>query len=388
MKIAVLGSGNGGCAVAFDTAAHGHEVRLFDFPQFPHHLKAIAAQGRAGQAVPGERGGIYAQGELSGFAPMAYVGHDLAAAIQDADLIYAVGPAYSTAPLANACRPYLKPGQTLILCPGSCGGAIEFKSALGLPLSDSSIRIAETSTLPYAVRLIEPGRIHVYLKLQGGLFLAALPASLTDSVLAMTQDVYPHMARAENVLQTGLQNGNPVIHPAVTLLNAALIQRTGGDFLFYEQGVTSAVGQLMKAVDDERIAIGQRLGLTILSDPELGVRQGYMQQADYDAGYRQAPGFLGIKAQSKLDHRYFHEDAGYGLVLWQDLARQIGVSTPTIDALIHLVGTVMGKDYRANPPRTMATLGLAGLSIQELLNRLSPLPPYLPCRPCAAETGA
>ena len=35
MKITVLGAGAGGTAVAFDCAAHGHEVRLFDFDQFP-----------------------------------------------------------------------------------------------------------------------------------------------------------------------------------------------------------------------------------------------------------------------------------------------------------------------------------------------------------------
>ncbi len=51
------------------------------------------------------------------------------------------------------------------------------------------------------------------------------------------RDVYPHMAAANNVLQTSLQNGNPVIHPAIALLNAALIERTGGDFFFYEDGV-------------------------------------------------------------------------------------------------------------------------------------------------------
>ena len=38
MNIAVLGSGNGGCAVAFDCAANGHQVRLFDFEQFPEEI--------------------------------------------------------------------------------------------------------------------------------------------------------------------------------------------------------------------------------------------------------------------------------------------------------------------------------------------------------------
>ena len=65
---------------------------------------------------------------------------------------------------------------------------------------------------------------------------------------------------AAGIFQTTLQNGNPVIHPAVTLLNAALIERTGGDFMFYEEGVTEAVGRVMKAVDDERLAIARALG--------------------------------------------------------------------------------------------------------------------------------
>jgi opine dehydrogenase len=43
MKIAVLGAGAGGTAVAFDCALHGHEVRLFDFAQFPEKSPARVA---------------------------------------------------------------------------------------------------------------------------------------------------------------------------------------------------------------------------------------------------------------------------------------------------------------------------------------------------------
>lgn len=35
MNITILGAGAGGTTVAFDCAAHGHQVSLFDFPQFP-----------------------------------------------------------------------------------------------------------------------------------------------------------------------------------------------------------------------------------------------------------------------------------------------------------------------------------------------------------------
>ena len=76
------------------------------------------------------------------------------------------------------------------------------------------------------------------------MLLAAVPAKKTEYVLEQVRDVYPAMSAAKNILQTSLQNGNPVIHPAITLMNVALIERTQGDFDFYHQGVTPAVGRL------------------------------------------------------------------------------------------------------------------------------------------------
>jgi opine dehydrogenase len=215
----------------------------------------------------------------------------------------------------------------------------------GLALDDAGIIVAETSTLPYAVRTARPGRIRVFLKLKDGLFAAAAPAGGTGATLDALADVYPALKPARNVLQTSLQNGNPVIHPAVSLLNAALIERTGGDFLFYEEGVTPAVGRLIRGIDEERMAIGRRLGARVMPEPEIGFIQGYMADTTYDRGYSEAPGFRGIRAQKSLNHRYIDEDVGYGLVFWLKLGEQIGVETPVIEAMIQLASTVMGRDY-------------------------------------------
>ena len=322
MIIAVLGAGAGGTALAFDYAKHGHQVRLFDFPQFADNIEAVA-----------EQGGIHAGGDLSGFSPIAHAGHDIDRVLDDAELIYVVGPAFATEPFGQAVAGKLRTGQTVIVSPGSCGGALAFKRAAGLDLEDDSIRIAETHTLHYAVRLTEPGQVRVFLKLKAGNLLAALPGRHTGDILAMISDVYPGMEPAKNVIQTSLQNANPVIHPAVSLSNAARIEGPG-DFLFYEEGVSDSVGRIIEAVDRERIAIGDRLGLTVVSDPEMGMRQGYMLENNYGSAYRQAPGFLGITAQPRLDHRYINEDVGYGLVFMSRLGSQVGVETPTIDAII------------------------------------------------------
>ena len=355
MNIAILGSGNGGCAVAFDCAVAGHQVSMFDFEQFSASIAAIR-----------NKGGIMCEGEVEGFQAVNYAGHEIEKALDGAEIIYAVGPAYSTRPFAEACKSYLKKGQIVIVCPSSCGGSIEFKNGAGFELRDEEIIVAETSTLPYAVRLLEPGIIRIFNKLKGGLFLSAVPAKNTAAVLEKVQDVYPTMTAAKNILQTSLQNGNPVIHPAITLMNVALIERTKGDFFFYQEGVTPAVGRLVEAVDQERIAIGKKLGVNVLPDPELGVMQGYMTEATYSTGFITAPGFKGVKAQSSLDYRYFNEDVGYGLVFLQKLGEQIGVNTPVMSAVITLASTLMNRDYVGEAKRTMETLGLAGYSAEEL----------------------
>src|SRR5262249_33601243 len=148
----------------------------------------------------------------------------------------------------------------------------------------------------------------IFHRFDTGLFAAAAPRGNTPPLLEILRRVWPHTEGAAGIFQTTLQNGNPVIHPAVTLLNAALIERTGGDFMFYEEGVTEAVGRLMKAVDDERLAIARALGVVILAEPDIGVKQGYMTESNYSTGYSTAPGFRGIKAQGELNHRYLTED--------------------------------------------------------------------------------
>ena len=299
MKIAVLGAGAGGTAIAFDCAAHGHDVRLFDFPQFADNIAAVASQK-----------GIYAEGGLAGFANVAYAGHDIDETLRDCELIYVVGPAYSTEPFGAAVAGKLQPGQTVVVTPSSCGGAL--------------------------------------------------------AVLRLIEDVYPGMEPARSVMQTSLQNANPIIHPAVTLTNAARIEQTGGDFLFYEEGVSDATGRLIEALDRERIAIGRRLGIRVVPDPELAMRQGYMLADDYGEAYRTAPGFLGIGAQPGLDHRYLNEDVGYGLVFFAELGRQVGIETPTIDAVIQVTSVLMARDYAGEAVRTPESLGIGELSAGEL----------------------
>ncbi len=358
MKVSILGSGNGGMAVAFEWAKAGHDVFMFDFEEYGKNICDI-----------NKHGGIHSEGELDGFQRISYAGHDIEYVIKGAELVFIVGPAYSTESFGKACRNHVEKGQIFVVCPSSCMGALVFKNAIGYDIKDESVVIADTSTLPYAVRVVGEAKIAVYNRLKGDYFISALPSTLNDKVYETVGKVYKEMIIAKNILKTALQNANPVIHPSITLLNAGIIERKV-PFLLYEEGVTEAVGRTMKALDLERIEIGKTLGVQIIPDPELGVGQGYMLEANYTTGYSNAPGFKGIAGPDTTDYRYINEDAGYGLVFFMDLAKHIGVKTPTMEAVVQMASVIRGVDFVGEGLRTMESLGISEYSIDELKSLL------------------
>ncbi|MGZ4673100.1 MAG: NAD/NADP octopine/nopaline dehydrogenase family protein [Ilumatobacteraceae bacterium] len=356
MKVTVLGSGNGGLAIAYDWASNGHHVALYARSEHANNIAKVRLQG-----------GINATGRLDGFAPVTVSTTDIAEAMDGTETLFVCGPAFATESLAADAAPHLRPGMTVIVCPSSCVGSLAFKRAARLDPYDDSIVVGETNTLPYAARATGGGNVHIFHKFDTGFWAAAAPRSGTERLLEVMRQVYPDTQKAATVFQTTLQNGNPVIHPAVTLLNAALIERAGGAFKFYEEGITPATGHLMQAVDCERLRLADALGVPILSEPDLGVEQGYMTVANYTTGYSQAPGYRGIMAPDRLDNRYLTEDVGFTMLFFTDLANKLGVPTPVMNAIIEIASIVLHRDLRGENGRTLERLGLARLTAEELI---------------------
>lgn len=357
MKVAVLGSGNGAHAVAFDFSRAGNDVYMCDFEQFPVGISAIAQQG-----------GIYSQGQMEGFQKVAYAGHNFETAVKDADVVMIVATANAAIPMAKICKPYMKPGQVFVVCPGSCFGVIEFKTALGYELDDDTVIVAETSTLPYAARIVKPGTVSIANRLTGGLWVAALPKKATPQVFEMMHSVYESIQAAPTIVQTSMQNGNPAIHPSIMLSNLARVENQL-TWEFYHEGVTPGVGRIIQAIDQERIAIAAACGAKILDDPTLGFQQGYMYNMTYDEGYVKSPGFAGIKAPTTADHRYFDEDAN-GLCLWEDMGKILGLPTTAISSVINMCNIVRAKDYRALMTKSVKSLGLDKYELTKLSEAL------------------
>ncbi|MEN6643618.1 MAG: NAD/NADP octopine/nopaline dehydrogenase family protein [Armatimonadia bacterium] len=339
-KATVLGAGGGGRASAFQLLEHGLHVTLWEHPDFAANLDDLGD---------------------AGFATTT----SLASAINGAELIVACVQRPMHHYLATELPRLMRADQMLLLNPGSLGGALEIGEAFRQQGRPRPL-LAETSTLTHCARPV-PGGVRVTLHVEHVRF-AALPASQTETMLQAVKPFYPFLVPAHSVLETGLYNGNPVLHPAIALLNAANIERNDGSFRFYGDGMSPAVARLIEQVDTERQSLARAFGFDLIPEPVLSHLQGYADSDDYLACYRDSAVFGPLTAPNTLDHRYMHEDVGEGLITWLALAEVAGLKLPTIEAIVRLAEVATGRDYTANKPRRLEQLGLQGLSLEDMVN--------------------
>jgi opine dehydrogenase len=354
--VAVLGAGHGGCAAAADLGRRGYGVRL--------HARSAERLGPLR-----ERGGIEARGVVTGVVPVDLITTDLGAAVRGADLIMLVVPSVAHAPYARALAPLIADGQPLFLNPGHTGGGLHFLHELRRAGYRGRVASCETVTLTYITRMEGPATVNIY-SYTTRLRFAALPGRNAEAMFALIKPLYPNIVQATSVLETGLGNINAIFHPPGMIMNAGWIERRRGDFLFYREGITQAVGRVTAAVDAERVAVAKALGVPALPFLDIFHEAGLTTAAaresrDIARACEESEPNRTIKAPPSLDHRYIHEDVGYGLVPMAELGRLAGVATPTIDSLITLAGLALGIDYRASG-LTLERLGLAGKSPSEL----------------------
>ena len=356
-SVAVLGAGHGGFAAAADLGKRGYSVRLH--ARREDRLAPLRAQG-----------GIEARGIAQGLVPVDLITTDVAAAGRGADLIMLVVPSVAHEYYAQALAPLIDGSQPIFINPGHTGGGLHFLHELRKAGYRGPLRSCETVTLTYITRMEGPALVNIY-SYTKRLRFAALPGKHVDELYALLKPLYPEIEKASSVIETALANMNAVFHPEGMLMNAGWIQHTGGNFLFYREGFTDAVGRVTAAVDAERLAVAKALGIPAKPFIDVFYEAGLTTKAARDSGdiaraCQESEPNKTIKSPPSLDHRYMHEDVGYGLVPIAALGRLCGVATPIMDALIEIGGVAVGIDY-ARDGLTLEKLGLAGKSPAELL---------------------
>ncbi|MGM9572844.1 MAG: NAD/NADP octopine/nopaline dehydrogenase family protein [Hominicoprocola sp.] len=362
-SFAVLGAGNGGVATAADLTVRGFKVNLWEHPDFADTIRPIQERGgielKAVEGIP----------VRSGFARLNKATTNIVEALDGVDAVLVIVPAFAHKSVSECCAPYLQDHQIVVISPGNFGGAVQFRNAFLRSGHAKDVVFAEAECMIYACRKTDPSTIFIR-RYKKALRYAALPATQTPRVMEIIHQIYPEAEAAANVLETGLSNPNPTQHPPIMILNAGLIERTGGDFLFYNEGVTHGVVNVIDAVDRERIAVCAALKTTIRSAFEQELAWYGYQGASGTNLYESMNGnpyYSTSKAPKSFQDRYLTEDIPFGLVPVEELGKLVGVPTPIATSIINFAELLTERPLRENR-RSLEALGLGGMSVEELLS--------------------
>eukprot|EP01130_Rhizamoeba_saxonica_P013259 TRINITY_DN5639_c0_g1_i2.p1 TRINITY_DN5639_c0_g1~~TRINITY_DN5639_c0_g1_i2.p1 ORF type:complete len:367 (+),score=54.97 TRINITY_DN5639_c0_g1_i2:3-1103(+) len=352
---AILCGGNGGQAIAADLSLKGFNTRLYDM----YHEKVDHIN---------KQGGIRLIGTKQGFGVLQLCSSNIQQVIQGADVIMVVAPAHIHKFIAKDCAEFIEDSQIVILHPGGTFGAFEFMHVLKENgCKAQSLIFAELNSLVFVCRAIDHGLVHIYGE-KNLLQMGVTPCSQQERVVGLFQEAYPQVY-ANDLLKVSLNNCNPMMHPAPTLLSTSMIE-SGRDWLYYWDGITPSIGNFVLEMDRERIEIGKCMKIELM--PLMDVyNQCYNVVGDtLTERVRNVEAYSTIKGHSCLDTRYIREDIPGGLVPYVELGKLFGVNVDHMETIIKLGGLMLKTDFYESG-RNFQNIGLSHITTADQIICLS-----------------
>ncbi|PAB57739.1 hypothetical protein CCE28_18120 [Anaeromicrobium sediminis] len=353
-KLTVIGIGHGGFAVAGDLALAGHEVTMYVAERYKERVKDLF-----------DKKTIHVSGEgRNGIAHIHNVTSDPKIAFIN-DIIIPVIPAYSQEKFAHETAPYLRAGHKIFLTPGSTGGTLVIGKILHELGKSKDIILSELHTLPYASRKTSETGVDIILRCKK-LYFAAFPAKYNEEMYNIIKQLYPCTELRKDVLETSLNNGNPISHPVPMVLNAAKIDFFGDEHYHYKEGISPSVARVIEKLDSEREKVCAMFGYEVIPTKKRIFDMGYAPNEEtlYEA-YHKSPIFSSIKGPKSLSNRYLTEDTPYSLGVLASLAHQVDIKTPIMDSIMTIASALMDEDY-LDTGRTTKELGIDKMDINEI----------------------
>lgn len=351
MKIAVIGAGNGGQAIAGYLGKNGYTVSLYS-----RNIEKINKLKKLG--------GITLVGKVSSLGKVQCFTTDIAEAICGAEIVMITTIANAHKGIAKQIAAFAEDGQIFILNPGRTFGAIVFKHEIEEAGCTKHVYIAEAQTLVYACRMIEPGLVNI-IGVKDRVLLSAIPASDTQHVLTAVNTIYPCFKAASHVLQTGLENIGAILHPCVMLFNAGTIERKS-EFYFYRD-ITERIAAFIQNFDAERLNVGHAYNIDLLSVSEW-IKFAYQNTIGDTLWERMQnnPGYYDIKSPSSLFIRQLTEDIPTGVLPIMELGKKAGLEMKLFESMINICESLLNLNFRVNG-RTLKSLGLANMKKDEII---------------------
>lgn len=347
MRIAVLGAGNGGQAMAAEFALQGHAVTLYEHSSMIGRFEHILREPRIN----------YKSEENAITVPIGRIVDDISAAIDGAAVVNVVVPATVHDALFEDLIPHLEPRQIVIVWAGRFG-ALRLRQMCRERGVNGPHTVVEMNTLPYWVRASDPGTVEILMRAKEVLYSAAEPKRSAD-VDSTIQSLCIQARRVPSPLQAGLDNSALIVLPLIPLLNMGCIEHAGDDFFLFRDGVTPSVARLMAAAYRDIEAIAAHLGLSVKS---------YAVEEFQAVGSIEASNFIRhdgarddifrkVRGPASIRHRFILENIPFGLTPISEMGKLLGISTQIIDAFIDIGTAVCEQDFRGGG-RTLKSLGI------------------------------
>jgi opine dehydrogenase len=363
-RVTVIGGGNGGFAAASDLTIRGHEVLLYEHPDFSDSIKEVMDLGGIDlETLP-------SSGLTGGFAKLHTVTTDIEVALDFAEIVLVVAPAFAFENLARTCAPFVHEGQIFMLSPGNFGGSLFFSNTLTESGCNKRVRVAELECMMYACRKKDARSVWIrgYKRALGcGVF----PDSDSTEVMQRLRNLYPNLINRGNVLEVGMCNPNMIVHVPTMVFSASCIDHEE-DRLFYVQCLSESVGKVIDRMDSERMQMNTVPGFHIPPLRDV-IFNWYAEQGAHGRTIQEIqstnPIFKWSKMPTSLTHRYLSEDVPYGLIPMEQMLDQFGLEHTAMSAMANIAGVLTGVDYYEHA-RTPATIGINGMTSKEILDFL------------------
>lgn len=330
-SVTIIGAGNTGCALAADLKHRGFSVCLYGHSDHAQRLRGISSREK-----------MTYTGIIEGECLPDMLTTDIGAALSFSSQVILALPSYAQEDMFEGLAPHIQNHHTIINLNGNFSSYI-----LAKMVEERSPVIVETNCAPHASRACCNGDVEI-MGVKKFLPIAALGGKLSDAAKDKIAAIIP--SRLEwhpDIVAVSMQAYNGVLHPAPMIMNVERIAESIDPFLFYADGITEPVGQVVEAIDKERLDIARMYGHENLRTT-LEALSGIYEETGFNTiseFAKNAKVYQNVCAPTHINNRYISEDVPFILVPWYLLGQRMGYEAKAIKEIIDLSSSMHGTNF-------------------------------------------
>lgn len=335
MKVAILGTGNVGCAMACDLSKKGHTITLIKTSQSVHNDSFAYIKSNNNAIRMFETDGTIVEANIDTLTTDV-------SCVSSAEIVMVTVQTNYHEELIKRISPWIKANQIILFIPGYLSTAYMLKHC-----SRKDIIIVEAESSFIDCRLKDLNTINVSFRNVRNP-LGVFPSRRKAKVEEVLKQLDFPFVFLSSVIEAALHNPNLIVHTVGAIMSIPRVEKTEGNYYMYHEVFTPSVWNILENLDGEKMNILEKLGFERLS---------YVQACKYrnslDANKDAKTVFFeyandpnSVKGPTSVDSRYITEDVSQGLVLLETLGYSLNICTPLATSLIEIASAALNRDLR------------------------------------------